>query len=207
MSIFQDLGQEYRDIDELFLDTREAISLGNEGAVPILYELAARKLIACMRAEDAVVYPQFADIAELVETVTSIRSVHERIEGSLGRLEIAGLDGEAWSAEIERLICLLGVSIDLKELSLFPIAGLAMTTQQLVQIGVDFATSVTHSASVMEFSNPHEPLPDAPATAVYPMPALDSCEPCEADDVIPLGLEDLEPHDHDRASILDRHAM
>ena len=127
----------------------------------IFDQVAANKLIACMRAEHAVVYPRFADVDGLLAEVAQARREHETIEDSINLLRIAGLHGDAWDAELDRLIRLFEQHSDLEELSMFPIAGLSMTTRELVKIGVDFATYLATSASVAGASITYQPAPVA----------------------------------------------
>jgi hypothetical protein len=161
MSIFDQLGKQQREISELFCDTRRALSTDQRGLATVLFQLAANKLIACMRAEHAVVYPRFADVDGLVAEVAQARREHETIEDSINRLRIAGLHGDAWDAELDRLVRMFEQHTDLEELSLFPIAGLSLTTRELVKIGVDFAAYLARSTSVAGASITYAPAPVA----------------------------------------------
>jgi len=164
MSIFEQLGKQQREIGELFCDTRRALSTDQRGLAVVLFQLAANKLVACMRAEHAVVYPRFADIDGLVAEVAQARREHQTIEDSINLLRVAGLHGSAWEAELDRLIRLHEQHADLEELSMFPIAGLSLSTRALVKIGVDFAAYLGRSTSVAGASITYEPAP----VAAYP---------------------------------------
>jgi len=161
MSIFDQLGKQQRQLSELFCDIRRALSTDQRGLAQVLFQLAGNKLIACMRAEHAVVYPRFADIDGLVSEVSQARREHETIEDSINQLRIGGLHGDTWDAELDRLIRLFEQHADLEELSLFPIAGLSLTTKQLVKIGVDFAAHLARSTSVAGASITYAPAPVA----------------------------------------------
>ncbi len=161
MSIFEQIGKQQRQISELFCDTRRALSTEQRGLAVVLFQVAANKLIACMRAEHAVVYPRFADVDGLVAEVSQARRDHEEMEDSINQLRVGGLHGDSWDAELDHLIRLFLQHADLEELSLFPIAGLALTTTQLVKIGVDFAAHLARTTSVAGASITYEPAPVA----------------------------------------------
>lgn len=175
MSIFEQLGKQQREISELFCDTRRALSTEQRGLAVVLFQVAANKLIACMRAEHAVVYPRFADIDGLVAEVAQARREHGAIEDSINLLRVAGLHGDAWDAELDRLIRLFDQHSDLEELSMFPIAGLSLTTKQLMKIGVDFAAYLACSTSVAGASITYEPAP----VAAYPRIVRVAAAPAE----------------------------
>jgi hypothetical protein len=161
MSIFDQLGKQQREISELFCDMRRAVTTDQRGLAMVLFQLAANKLIACMRAEHAVVYPRFADVDGLVAEVAQARSEHALIEDTINTLRIGGLHGDAWDAQLDHLIRLFDQHADLEELSLFPIAGLSMTTRELLKIGVDFATYLATSTTVAGASITYDPAPVA----------------------------------------------
>jgi hypothetical protein len=161
MSIFDQLGKQQREIRELFCDMRRAVSTDQRNLAQVLFQLAANKLIACMRAEHAVVYPRFADVDGLVAEIAQARRDHALIEDTINRLRIGGLHGDEWDAELDKLIRLYDQHADLEELSLFPIAGLSMTTRELLKIGVDFATYLASSTAVAGASITYDPAPVA----------------------------------------------
>ena len=161
MTIFDQLGKQQREISELFCDTRRALSTEQRGLAVVLFQLAANKLIACMRAEHAVVYPRFADVGGLVTEVSQARRDHEEMEDSINQLRVGGLHGDSWDAELEHLVRLFLQHTDLEELSLFPIAGLSLTTSQLVKLGIDFAAYLACSTAVAGASITYEPAPVA----------------------------------------------
>lgn len=161
MSIFDQLGKQQREISELFCDMRRAITTDQRSLAQVLFQLAANKLIACMRAEHAVVYPRFADVDGLVAEVAQARREHAVIEDSINTLRIGGLHGDAWDAELDHLIRLFDQHADLEELSLFPIAGLSLSTCELLKIGVDFAAYLAMSSSVAGASITYDPAPVA----------------------------------------------
>ncbi|MBA3455625.1 MAG: hemerythrin domain-containing protein [Deltaproteobacteria bacterium] len=159
MSIFEHLSKQQREITELFCDIRRSVSSDQRGLALIQFQLAANKLIACMRAEHAVVYPRFADIDGLVTEVAQARTEHAAIEDSINRLRIGGLQGDLWDSELDHLIRLYDQHADLEELSMFPIAGLSMTTKELVKVGVDFVAYLSRSTSVAGASITYQPAP------------------------------------------------
>lgn len=190
MSILYKLGQQHREINALFCELREVISMQQRGVSLSLFQLAAKRLIACMRAEHAVVYPRFAEVAELVDDLAKARRGHQTIEDSINLLRIGGLDRAAWNAEVVRLMDLLDQSVELEELSLFPIAGLALTTNQLMKIGVDFVAHLAHSGTVAGVSITYAPSPAAPRAIVPSDPTIELYELTEADEVIDLDLDE-----------------
>ena len=204
MSIFDQLGKQQREISELFCDTRRAVSTDQRSLAQVLFQLAANKLIACMRAEHAVVYPRFADVDGLVAEVAQARRDHALIEDTINRLRIGGLHGNDWDAELDRLIRLYEQHADLEELSLFPIASLSMTSRELLKIGVDFATYLATSTTVAGASITYEPAPVASiqrvahiapsATAPKPVAPFELVEPAATD----------EWDDQDTAYVFDR---
>lgn len=159
MSIFDQLGKQQREISELFCDMRRAVSTDQRSLAQVLFQLAANKLMACMRAEHAVVYPRFADVDGLLVEIAQARREHALIEDSINRLRIGGLHGSEWDAELDKLIRLYEQHADLEELSLFPIAGLSMSTRELLKIGVDFATYLATSTTVAGASITYDPAP------------------------------------------------
>lgn len=187
MSIFDQLGKQQREISELFCDMRRAVSTDQRTLAQVLFQLAANKLMACMRAEHAVVYPRFADVGGLVVEIAQARREHALIEDSINRLRIGGLHGTEWDGELDHLIRLYEQHADLEELSLFPIAGLAMSTRDLLKIGVDFATYLATSTTVAGASITYDPAPVmevprvariAPATtAPHPVAPFELVEP------------------------------
>ena len=192
MSIFDQLGKQQREISELFCDLRRAVSTDQRSLAQVLFQLAANKLIACMRAEHAVVYPRFADVDGLVAEVVQARREHVVIEDAINTLRIGGLHGDAWDAELDRLIRRCDQHFDLEELSLFPIAGLSMSTRELLKIDVDFATYLAMSSSVAGASITYAPAPVAaiprivrvaPAsTAPKPIPSFELVESTAVDE-------------------------
>lgn len=193
MSIAYRLGQHHRDIESRFGDVREALSMLQGGIAVVLFQIAAKKLIACIRAQHAVVFPRFADIPELVHDVVKACQQHERIEDSINQLRIGGLPGLAWNAELERLISLLRQNVDLIELSMFPIAGLKMMPRQLTKIGIDYATFLEHSTSVAGASITYDPEPvDLLPVRSIPMIRLLDLELGDAYEVLDLSNEALD---------------
>ena len=206
MSIFDQLGKQQREISELFCDTRRATATEQRGLAVVLFQLAANKLIACMRAEHAVVYPRLADIEGLVAEVAQARREHETIEDSINLMRVAGLHGDAWDAELDRLIRLFEQHTDLEELSMFPIASLSLTTKQLVKIGADFAAYLAHSKSVAGASITYVPAPVVPIPRILQIAAaaVDHSKPT----IKPFELVEMSAVDEwefeDTAYVLDR---
>lgn len=166
MSIFEQLSNQQREIEELFCDIRRALASDQRSLAGVMFQLAANKLIACMKAEHAVVYPRFADIDGLVAEVAQARREHDGIEQCVNRLRIGGLSGDAWDAELDRLVRAFEQHQELEELSMFPIAGLALTSKQLVKIGEDFKRYLAQSTTVAGASITYELAPSEPAAPV-----------------------------------------
>jgi hypothetical protein len=166
MSIFEQLGKQQREIEELFCDIRRSLSSNQRSLARVTFQLAANKLIACMKAEHAVVYPRFADIDGLVTEVAQARREHDVIEQSINRLRIGGLAGDLWDAELDHLIRAFEQHAELEELSMFPIAGLALTSKQLVKVGEDFKRYLAQSTTVAGASITYELAPSELAPPV-----------------------------------------
>jgi len=193
MSIFEQLAKQQREIEELFCDVRRALATEQRSLGHVLFQGVATKLIACMRAEHATVYPRFADIEGLVAEVSLARHQHQGIEDAINNLRIGGLSGDTWDAELDRLIRLFNQHADLEELSMFPIAGLSLSTKQLIKIGTDFAAYLACSTSVAGASITYQMAPVssiprsvmiAPAPADRPLPKVAAFELVEADSAV-----------------------
>lgn len=167
MSAFDALSRHQREIDELLGDVRNAIATDQRALAETTFQLLAIKLMACMKAEHAVVYPRLADVAGLVAEVAQARREHDAIEQTLNRLRVGGLHAEAWDGELDRLARQIAAHTDLEEFSLFPIASLALTAKELARIQTDYLAYHARSTAVAGPSITYEPAqPDPPELIV-----------------------------------------
>ena len=205
MTIFDQLGKQQREIGELFCDTRRALSTEQRGLAVVLFQLAANKLIACMRAEHAVVYPRFADVGGLVTEVSQARRDHEEMEDSINQLRVGGLHGDSWDAELDHLVRMFVQHADFEELAVFPIAGLALTTTQLVKLGVDFAAYLARSTSVAGASITYEPAPVAAIRRIVRVAVAPPAKPTQTIRSFEVDVEAIDAWDTEDSSFVFEH--
>ena len=167
MSIFEVLAHHQREIVELLVAVRAAITRGRRDQADVTFQRAAIQLLAGLRAEHAVVYPRLAHVPGLVAEVAQARREHDEIEQTLNRLRVGRLLPALWDAELERLARQVEQHADLEELSLFPIASLALSPRELAKIGADYVACLERARSVAGPSITYEP-------ALDPVPAIRS---------------------------------
>jgi hypothetical protein len=156
MSIFEVLGRQQRQIEELIEDTIQQMAKGQKELAFVTFQLLANKLGACMRAEHATVYPRLERDAGLVTEVAQARAEHEAIEDAITRLRVGGLRRSAWLVELSNLARLVEKHTELEELSLFPMAALTFTNEQLVEIGHQFTAALAVTATVADAAITYE---------------------------------------------------
>ncbi len=156
MSIFEVLGRQQRQIEELIEDTIQQMAKGQKELAFVTFQLLSNKLIACMRAEHATVYPRLEHDAGLVTEVAQARGEHEAIEDAINRLRVAGLRRSAWLVELSNLARLVEQHSELEEFTLFPIAALTFTAEQLAEMGQQFTMSLVMASTVADAAITYE---------------------------------------------------
>jgi hypothetical protein len=156
MSIFEVLGRQQRQIEELIEDTIQQMAKGQKELAFVTFQLLSNKLIACMHAEHATVYPRLERDAGLVAEVAQARAEHEAIEETITRLRVAGLRRSAWLVELSNLARLVERHAELEEFTLFPIAALTLSGEQLVEIGKQFTASLAVATMVADAAITYE---------------------------------------------------
>ncbi len=164
MSIFEVLGRQQRQIEELIEDTIQQMAKAQKELAFVTFQLLSNKLIACMRAEHATLYPRLEFEAGLIAEVAQARADHEAIEDAINRLRVAGLRRSAWLVELSNLARLVEQHSELEEFTLFPMAALTFTGEQLVEMGQQFTaalavTSTVADAAITYETAEFEPLP------------------------------------------------
>ena len=167
MSIFEVLALHRREVAGSLSEVRSALASGQRAHAEETFQRAAIQLLAGLRAEHAVVYPRLTDVPGLVAEVAQARGEHDEIEQTLNRLRVGQLAPELWDAELDRLARQVEQHADLEELSLFPIASLALSPRELTKIGADYVAYLERARSVAGPSITYEP-------AREPVPALRS---------------------------------
>ena len=144
------LGRQQRQLEELIEDTVQQINKRQFELAFVTFQLMSNKLIACMRAEHATVYPRLERDAGLINEVAQARREHEAIEEAINRLRVGGLSRELWRTELEQLANLVERHAELEEYTLFPMAMLIMSAEQLKEIGEQFTLSLAVASTVAD---------------------------------------------------------
>lgn len=156
MSIFEVLGRQQHQIEELIEDTIQQMAKGQRELAFVTFQLLSNKLIACMRAEHATVYPRLERDASLVTEVAQARAEHEAIEDAITRLRVAGLRRSAWLVELSNLARLVERHAELEEFTLFPIAALTFSSEQLAEMGEQFTAALAMASTVADAAITYE---------------------------------------------------
>ena len=112
MTIFEVLAREHADIEALFARVRDATT---PDAAREPFQALAMRLITCMRAEHAIVYPRFAFLAGLDDEVAQAVREHDRVEQAINYLRLSTLEAEAWHAGVARLQQLVRNHVETEE--------------------------------------------------------------------------------------------
>lgn len=167
MSIFDVLGRQQRQIEELIADTIQQMSKRRPELAFVTFQLLSNKLIACMRAEHATVYPRFEREGGLVSEVAQARAEHDAIEEAITRLRVAGLRRSAWLVELSNLARLFEQHSELEEFTLFPLASLTFSAAQLEEMGEQFTRALLVTCTVADAAITYTTSePEAPPTMV-----------------------------------------
>lgn len=141
-------------------DVRSAIARNDRDEAESIFQRAASALLAGLRAEHAVVYPRLSDVAGLGAEVAQARREHDDIEQTLNQLRVGGLAPDAWDAALDRLSRQVSQHADLEELSMFPIAALALSPSELAKLAADYLAYLERARAVAGPSITYEPAPD-----------------------------------------------
>lgn len=163
MSIFDALGRQQRLLEELVEDALQQADKGQEELAFVTFQLLSNKLVACMTAEHATVYPRLEREAGLVIEVAQARREHEAIEEAITRLRVGGLAPAEWRQELASLANLMEQHAMHEEFTLFPIAALTFSQEQLAEIGQQFMAALLVATSVADAAITYE-------TAVFEPP-------------------------------------
>jgi hypothetical protein len=169
-TIFDVLRKTHREIEELFGDVQNAIHNEQFGIADTLFQLLSVTLISAMRAEHAVVYPRFARDAKLGAEIEQALREHEGIERMIDRIRIGGLPQDEWCETVARLGTLVADHADCEECTLFPLVSLELSTEQLQDIGRDFADRVKQTLPIAGASityEPPAPVPPGPVIVTF----------------------------------------
>lgn len=162
-TIFDALRTTHREIEELFGDVQNAIATEQAELAEMLFQLASVKIVSAMRAEHSVVYPRFAREAGLVDEVAQALREHSGIEHMIDLLRVGGLDAAEWAAVVNQLGTLVADHVDCEECTLFPIASLSFSSEQLVEMGRDYQEHMKLIAPIAGASITYElALPEQP---------------------------------------------
>ena len=166
-TIFDVLRKTHREVEELFGDVQNAIHTEQFDIAETLFQLVSVKLVSAMRAEHAVVYPRFARDANLVDEIAQALREHDGIERMIDLIRIGGLPRVEWCETIGQLGTLVADHADCEECTLFPLASLELTTDQLQEMARDFQDRVKQTAPIAGASITYElPQPDPPPPVI-----------------------------------------
>ena len=174
-TIFDVLRKTHREVEELFGDVQNAIHNEHYELAETLFQLLSVTLVSAMRAEHAVVYPRFAKDAKLVAEIEQALLEHDGIERMIDWLRVGGLPRVEWCQTVARLGTLVADHVDCEECTLFPLASLELSYEQLQDIGRDFQQRMTQTVPVAGAAITYEPRPTEP-----PPPVIVTFKPSKA---------------------------
>lgn len=148
MTVFELLARKHGEIDALFSQTHDALAASRPDQARTWFDLLSTNLIACMRAENAVVYPRFAHLAGLEDEVIQAIREHDRIEQAVNHLRLVPLTQDAWQGALTRLQVMVTNHVETEDWILFPVARLRLSTAEATKIGEEFAAYEPIAASV-----------------------------------------------------------
>ena len=136
MTIFDLLAHEHGEVEGAFRDIHQTLDRARFNAF-------STKLLACMRAEHAVVYPAFAYHAGLEDEVKRAIREHDKIEQAINHLRLVPLTPDAWRGALTRLQVLVTDHFETEEWILFPVARLRLTTELATRLATEFTAHRT----------------------------------------------------------------
>jgi len=157
MTIIDVLEAQHRDLDAWFDDVNDAADI--ERARTLFRELST-KLLARMRAENAVVYPRIAFSCKLRDEVCRATCEHERIEAAVNELRLAAMEPEEWRVAVCVLQQRVADHAAAEHWSLFSLAAIVMSHAELCRIANDYLAFEAASAAIAAASITYEPPPD-----------------------------------------------
>lgn len=138
MTIFDVLAQQHVEVDAAFRDIHASQERKDHGKARALFAALSTKLLACMRAEHAVVYPCFSYEAGLAEEVKRAVREHDKIEQVINHLRLVPLARDAWQGALIRLQILVADHLETEEWILFPVARLRLTSDLATKLAGEF---------------------------------------------------------------------
>jgi hypothetical protein len=137
MTIVEVLQHVHQDIDALFQEVEGASVANKHRVAREVFRKLSNRLIACMRAEHAVVYPHlaFAHLAAEVELATR---EHARIEGEINQIRLGAMPPELWRARVKSLRQRVADHAISEKWVVFPIATLMLLARRAQTIANDF---------------------------------------------------------------------
>jgi len=148
MTIVELLQRKHHEVDALFSEVDYAAAASKYRLARATFRGLSIKLIASMRAVNAVVYPRFAFHARLAAEVTDASREHYRIERAINHIRIGALAPEEWRAAVRELRRMVDDHATAAECALFPFATLALTGDELRTIATEFLAYEPVAASV-----------------------------------------------------------
>jgi iron-sulfur cluster repair protein YtfE (RIC family) len=148
MTIFEVLAQRHGELERLFHDVDEAVAASKHRLARAVFRELSVKLIACLRAEHAVVYPRFAYLAQLETEVAEASREHDAIERAINHIRLAMLTPDEWHEAVKRLQAQVAAHATTEEWVVFPMARLVIGDEDLRAIGAQFVAYEPIAASV-----------------------------------------------------------
>lgn len=144
MTVFEVLARQHVEIEAAFRDIQHAAAERlDHGVARTLFAALSTRLLACLRAERAVVYPRFAYDAGLSDEIQRAIREHGRIEQAIGELRLAPLAPAAWRTALARLQKRVADHVETEEWILFPVARLRLSTASVTKLADELAAFET----------------------------------------------------------------
>ena len=138
MMIFDVLVAHQEEITTAFARAHDAAESGDLDDAREQFAALSTRLLGVMRAEHAVVYPMFVYSAGLGDEVAEALRDHREIERMVNHIRLAPLGAEPWLDAVSRLRKQVTLHLDLEELTLFPLARLRLTNEEMESLARDF---------------------------------------------------------------------
>lgn len=147
MTIVEVLQHVHREIDALFQEVEDASAANKHRLAREVFRKLSNRLIACMRAEHAVVYPHLA-FAHLAAEVELSTREHARIEREINQIRLGAMPPELWRGRVKTLRQRVADHAISEKWVVFPIATLMLSADELQTIANDFRAYEAVAASV-----------------------------------------------------------
>jgi iron-sulfur cluster repair protein YtfE (RIC family) len=158
MTICEVLERQHREVEALFQQIEDAYAAKKLKLAHAAFRVLSTKLIACMQAEHSVVYPRLSQVVGLHDEVCAALREHEEIERTINHIRLAPLTPDGWIEVVRWLGTQVSAHVASEEWVLFPVACLAFSRQQLVELGNDFLRFELVVAAVAGASITYEPV-------------------------------------------------